>query len=435
MNCQLECQCGQSHHIPIEDFCYAEDSLQKIPQLAKNKNAHKISVMADKRTFEICAKDVICELSQNKHNVQDIIIPDTNGEEPQCDDITCNLLKEQISQNQPQLLIAVGSGTINDLCKWAAFEMNLPYLVVATAASMNGYASANVGAKVNGVKVIIRARPPLAVLAKPAIIENAPAEMTAAGFADTIAKFQSTADWVINNLLFDEYFCHYCANILEGLQVHYLKQPQKLRQGDKEAIKALFEALFLTGAAMTMIGTSAPASGGEHLLSHTLDMTANIDNQGHWLHGLQVGLGTIVSAELYQMIGEIDKPKLHDMPDNIDQKYWREDLLIKTVDRQYKGKKEYLPQIKEKISNQAVFEQIQQIASQRSKAPGQIKDWLRKAGAAVSYKELGCSRQRLKRAMLHMHEMRSRFTVVDLAWLVGILPNAADYIIDKWLTD
>jgi glycerol-1-phosphate dehydrogenase [NAD(P)+] len=299
---------------------------------------------------------------------------------------------------------------------------------------MNGYASANVASQVEGVKLVVRAHCPIAVYAKPDIIENSPKEMTAAGFADTLAKFQSTADWYINNLLFDEYYCPYCADILEDLQDKYLLQPENIQQGGTEAIKALFEALFLTGAAMTMIGTSIPASGGEHLFSHTLDMTANVNDQGHCLHGLQVGLGTIISAALYQKIIETDKPQIHELPAEISASYWKQDSLIQAVKKQYRAKQEYIPDVKEKIADAEIFGEIKARAIEKTKTPEQIKDWLKRSGAPHSYQGLGCSPQRLKEAMLHMHEMRSRFTVVDLAWLLGILPNATDEIIEKHLS-
>ena len=92
-----------------------------------------------------------------------------------CDDVTCRALVEQLRPMRPDLVVAVGSGVINDLCKWASFQLKIPYVVVATAASMNGYSSANVAPTIAGVKMLIEARPPLAVVAEPAVIEQAPA--------------------------------------------------------------------------------------------------------------------------------------------------------------------------------------------------------------------------------------------------------------------
>ena len=67
------------------------------------------------------------------------------------------------------------------------------------------------------------------------------------------------------------------------------------------------------------------------------------------------------------------------------------------------------------------------------KTPATIRTWLQRAGAAVSIADIGSSRERVRSAILHMHEIRKRFTIVDLAWLTGVLPGQADDLIDEWL--
>jgi glycerol-1-phosphate dehydrogenase [NAD(P)+] len=427
----FECRCGQTHEVPVRSFCYQDAALDEVDEIvtdALGRPLGKSVVVADARTWRICGKKAAEQL-----NAEPLIVPDSSRSGPVCDDYTCLWLKQQIGRTAPQLIFAVGSGTINDLCKWAAFEMNLPYAVAATAASMNGYAAANVAAKVSGIKMVLRARAPVAVLAEPAIIEQAPAEMTAAGFADTVAKFLSKADWVLNNLLFGEYYCGYCADILNNIQGSYLDRPEKLRTADPQTIKGLFEALFLTGIAMTMVGASTPASGGEHLLSHTLDMTADIDNQGQSLHGLQVGLGTIVSAALYEKILAIDQPTVHDIPKDIDTTYWRNERLIESVKEQYTSKQGFIKTAAGKITQPQIWEQLRNKSQPLAKPPTAVKDLLQRAGAADDINDLGFSRRRIKQALLHMHEIRKRFTVVDLAWLTGVLPVAVNEIIDAYL--
>ncbi len=428
----FECRCGRTHEVPVRRFCYKDSAFETAAEifadiLAEHK-LYRSVVVADTRTWRICGQRITALM-----NAESIIVPDSSDTGPVCDDLTCLWLKQQISRIKPQAVFAVGSGTINDLCKWAAFEMNLPYAVSATAASMNGYSAANVAAKINGVKVVLRAAAPVAVLAEPAVIEQAPAEMTAAGLADTIAKSFSKADWLLNNFLFGEYYCNYCADILDSVQDSYIGRPEKLRTRDSQTIQGLFEALFLTGIAMTMVGTSAPASGGEHLLSHVLDMTADINNQGHCLHGLQVGLGTIVSAALYEKILAIERPKINKMPENIDKAYWQNKMLIESVKAQYTSKQDSIKAAAVTIVRQQTWEQLKNKLHSIVMSPMTIKDLLSRAGAADSIKDLDFSRQRIKQALLHMHEIRKRFTVIDLAWLTGVLPGAFDDIIDTYL--
>ena len=257
--------------------------------------------------------------------------------------------------------------------------------------------------------------------------------MTAAGFGDTIAKHQSTADWVMNRSLSGEYYCQFCAGIVARLEPLYLAHPEDIRNSRPEAVAGLFEALFWTGMAMTLMGTSVPASGGEHLFSHTLDMIAEIRGECHDLHGRQVGLGTLLSAALYQRVLALDSPVLKPLPSAIDDHFWSVPSVAAAVAAQYEAKKQRLEPIRQKIAQRDAWDRLRMDLAAEAKSPETIHAWLQRTGAAVSMADIGCSRERIKAAILHMHEIRKRFTIVDLAWLCGILPDAADDLIDQWL--
>ncbi|MHC4536808.1 MAG: iron-containing alcohol dehydrogenase, partial [Planctomycetota bacterium] len=315
------CECGRSHKVPIKNIIYSEDALVNLPKvLGSFVDGRSIVLVADQRTFNILGRQAHDTLEEKGWTVHQIIVPDASHGSPVCDDTTHNRLNEQFPP--ADIALAVGSGVINDLTKWSAFENDLPYAVVATAATMNGYTAANVAPTIKGVKSLIRARPPLAVFSVPSIIINAPSELTAAGLGDTIAKPLSTSDWLFNNIFCEENFCRYCSELINSLEVYYFNHPEDIRTRQPAAIEALLNALLYSGIAMTIIGTSAPASGGEHLLSHTLDMMSSVDAIAHDLHGRQVGIGTIFSAALYERIFKIEIPKLHSSPSDIDNTFW-----------------------------------------------------------------------------------------------------------------
>ncbi|MGD9110248.1 MAG: iron-containing alcohol dehydrogenase [Phycisphaerales bacterium] len=435
----FECRCGSKHVVGVREFRYHQDVIGTLPEIIRavlpGQTNKKVTVVSDIRTNKICGRRVYESLSVGGFDVAEIIVPDTDGRSPICDDVTCGKLKEKIVSVSPDITVAVGSGTINDLCKWSSFELGLPYIVIATAASMNGYAAMNVAAKINGVKVVMEAKPPLAVLAEPQVIENAPFEMTAAGFGDTVAKSQSNADWLMNNYLFSENFCDYCVEVLSSLEAFYLNKPQDIKNTKSDAVKGLFEALFWTGIVMTMVGSSAPASGGEHLLSHTLDMIADMRGQKHNLHGAQVALGTIISAALYEELLKIDRPTFRDMPEEINYKLWSDSAVAESVVKQYKAKKQQLDIVRSKLSQQGEWERLKIKLRAIVRNPQKIRDCLKEAGAACTISDLNLSREQITEIVSHMHEIRKRFTVVDLAWLTGILPSKTDEIIDKWLSD
>ena len=433
------CECGREHRVPVQAFAYQDGALDLLSAMVRQYGSQAplatIAAVADVRTWEVCGAKTHEVLKAAGPDVARVIVPDGARGGPVCDEATFQWLVGRLRGVRPGVVVAVGSGVISDLCKWAAFELGMPYLVVATAASMNGYSAANVAPTIAGVKVLVETLPPVAVLAEPAVIEHAPHEMTAAGFGDAIAKFQSNADWIVNHLLLGEYYCGFCAGMVSELEPLYLDHPEDIRDHKSEAVGALFEALFGTGLAMTLVGTSAPASGGEHLLSHTLDMMAEARGSSHDLHGRQVGLGTVLSAALYERVLAADSPALTDMPPEIDRGFWTASSLVAAVGGQYEAKKPSAMRVRQRIAEGAMWDRLRERLVTEVRSPATIQNWLRRAGAAVSIADIGCSREQVREAILHMHEIRRRFTVVDLAWLTGVLPGAVDELIDEWLTD
>ncbi|MHC4170805.1 MAG: iron-containing alcohol dehydrogenase [Planctomycetota bacterium] len=427
----FNCECGRSHEVPTRKLVYAEDALEQLSEVLRTLVEGRSAVLvADERTWGIAGQAAEMTLEQASWSVRPIIVPDVGSGSPECNDTTHDWLGEQFAP--ADIALAVGSGVINDLTKWSAFEHDLPYAVIATAATMNGFTAANVAPVIAGVKTLIAARPPLAVFAVPSVLVWAPFELTAAGLGDAIAKPVSTADWLLNHIFCDEYFCRYCSEIINAVERCYLDHPEDIKKLEPVAIEALFNGLLYSGIAMTIVGTSAPASGGEHLLSHTLDMMSGNDGVAHDLHGRQVGIGTIFASALYDYIFQIENPRCHRLPADIDATFWHS--RAGNVRDQYEQKKPALRSIGERLEDRETWRTFVDAARGQVRPPGRIKSCLKSAGAAHTFDDIGCSRQRLLAAANHMHEIRKRPTVVDLAWMLGILPGAADDIIDAWLT-
>jgi glycerol-1-phosphate dehydrogenase [NAD(P)+] len=259
----IECNCGKTHHIDPQRVIYEDGALTWLPEvLSECTTGRKAVLLMDSRTCEVAGKAAAGLLRDAGWQVCEVIVPDpAEGASPVCDDHTHDWLLRQIEA--ADVILPVGSGVLSDLGKWIASDLNLPYVCFATAASMNGYASANVAATMNGVKTLQRARPPHAILSDPAILRDAPYELTAAGLGDILAKSVSCADWRMNHFLFGDYFCERSVSLIAGIEPLYMNHPEDLRERKPEAMAALFHGLLLTGVAMTMAETSAAASGGE----------------------------------------------------------------------------------------------------------------------------------------------------------------------------
>jgi len=436
LGASFNCQCGRHHTVPTRHMFYGEDAFDLLPDTARSiVEGPNYLIIADARTYQVAGLAVEKKLRNCTSEVSHFIIPDQEGEPPATDDTTRDLILAKAPQ--ADLYIAVGSGVINDLVKWVAYLRKKPYITVATAASMNGYASANVAATVDGLKVLFHAEACIAVFATPEIITGAPFELTTAGLGDVLAKSVSSADWKLNQFLFDDYHCQFSVDLLKKLEPIYLENPDKIKGKDPVAFKALFDALFLSSIAMTITGTSSPASGGEHLISHTLDMIANRDGRKHDSHGRQVGVSSILMAALYEKIMRIEKPIYQDIPQNIDHQFWG--TLSPVVKQEYSKKIPKLEQAVEYLSQPENWARLRTVIQPNLIPAAKLKNCLLQAGGAHRFKDIRNNDTALEKdsflsVVSNANQMRERFTILDLAVLLGIIPGEIEQLIDEWVT-
>lgn len=429
----FECECGRTHTVPIRDVIYSEDSITRIPELLQRYTSGRtINVIADTRTYEVAGKAVERKLDAGAWEVHPYVIPDPPQRDPVCDEVTREKI-EQALVKPCDLLIAVGSGVVNDLCKWISTETGVPYIAVATAASMNGYASQNIAPTIKGVKRVITGTVPLSIIAAPSIIENAPFELTTAGLGDVVAKPVSITDWRINQLLFNEYYCPLCAELIREVEPAYMEHPENIRRKNPSTIEALFSALIYSGISMTIAGTSFPASGGEHLISHVLDMLSSLENVPHDYHGRQVGLGAIFASALYERLAQLESPQFHESFEETDASFWKS--LTPFVEREHARKRLRVEHAVPCLGEPGVWDKIRDIIATETMRPERIKYCLREAGAAHRIEDIGCTRERFVEAVRHCHQIRERYTVIDLARAAGVIPAEINNIIDEYLME
>jgi len=426
----FECECGRTHGIEPSEVIYADDAVARLPEVcARYADGRRAAMLMDARTRRAAGAEAAEALGRAGWDVAEIVLEDpAPGKTPVCDDVTKAAIAPRAAG--ADLLVPVGSGVVGDTAKWLAMDSGVPYVTFATAASMNGYASPNIAPTIEGVKSLVYGRAPAAVLTSPTVLKNAPYEMTGAGLGDVLAKSVSSADWYLNHLLFGDYYCRRSVGLIAGIEPLYLDRPADLARGDETAMRALFDALLLTGVAMNMADTSFPASGGEHLISHSLDMMSSVDGVPHDLHGRQVGVGTILAAELYERLLAVESPELVDAPPEIDRAFWGPPADV--VAGHYAGKADRLRDAKELLAAGDTWDRLRAELSAMHRPPERIARCLSDAGAALKARDLGIDRDRLLRALRHAHEIRSRFTVLDLANLAGLMPAAASEIVEQW---
>ena len=203
--------------------------------------------------------------------------------------------------------VAVGSGSLNDIVKRAAAETGRPYVVVATAASMDGYTAFGAAITRDGYKQTMTCPAPRAVVADLEVLAGAPADMTASGYGDLLGKVTAGADWLVADALGIEPVDPKVWDLVQGPLREAIGRPEDLAAGDRGALERLVEGLVMSGLAMQAHASSRPASGAEHQFSHLWEMEGlGHDRRPPLSHGFKVGVGTVAIAALYERLLERD---------------------------------------------------------------------------------------------------------------------------------
>ena len=293
----FDCACGKMHTLPIKACYQGVDAATKLAKFARAHCGSKCLVVSDENTQRVGGEDVERALTDtgkqvSTHQYGAGIFEATES------------LGEQVRSlaENVDFLVAVGSGTICDLVKYAGDKLKKPVLLYGTAASMNGYTSAITALKVRGLKRTLPCTPAVGVFCNPEHAATAPTRMTAAGVADFLSKCSSSTDWRAAYRLQNVYFCDRPREFFDGTTEMILESAARVPDGDPGAIQNVMEALLLSGCSMVIAGSSAPASGGEHLISHYLDMKAAIYDLPNDFHGTQVGVGTVYTLGLWEKI-------------------------------------------------------------------------------------------------------------------------------------
>lgn len=325
------------------------------------------------------------------------------------------------------LLVAVGAGTINDLIKFAADRSGIPYWCVPTAPSMNGYTSAIAAIKKAGVKRTVPAKPPQHVYVHPEVIKQSPLRLRQAGYCDVMAKSVSDMDWKIESILFNGTYCPLPTRLVSETENQYRPWPEKIYAEDEETVKALLNGLLISGAAMSLAGSSAPASGGEHLVSHFLDMRETLTGRVPDLHGFQVALGILLSAGCYTHLSNLDRSDLSSSSKSIIQTdlnhigtIWGEHA--REVEKRFMLKTSRLAGLDTLLPRH--WPEIRDICHQVG-PPGYYADLIRKTGFPLTLKSVNLSEDEFKTAALSARTIRERITILDIAAHAGVLEAAA----------
>ncbi len=423
---EKNCLCGREH-IFTSKVITEKGAIKKLPLILEELKTNRAFIIADKNTYSAAGEAVIEVLKKSGIKTDkyifsnDIVEPDEANVglalmnfKPECD-----------------VVIGVGSGVINDISKIVANVSGKKYIIVGTAPSMDGYASATSSMTMQGLKISLNSKCADVIVGDIDILCNAPIKMMVSGLGDMLAKYVSICEWRISNLINGEYYCEDIANLVRDSLKKCTDNAEGLLKRDENAVKAVFEGLIICGAAMKFAGLSRPASGIEHYLSHIWDMRSVEFGTPAELHGIQCAVGTLIAVKLYEEIKNItpDKQKAFQYTEKFSFPAWSETLkeflgkgAESMIALEEKEQKYNLESHKKRIEIIVEkWDEIQKIIKEELPLITELEALYNKVSLPKTMSEIGLDAKILPLTFKAAKDIRDKYVLPRLCWDLGIM--------------
>jgi glycerol-1-phosphate dehydrogenase [NAD(P)+] len=429
----FSCACGKMHNIAIKDVRIGSHILPTILDSLQSFKKGTVLFIADHNTYKAGGNQVESIISR-EFPIEKVIF---SNHHLHPDEEALEQLRRVMNPNITSIVV-VGSGTLNDLARYLSYETKVPYIVVCTAPSMDGYASMVSPLITKGVKVTYDAVYPYCIIADIAIMKDAPFHMLHAGLGDIVGKYSALADWRLANILQNEYYCETTAQLVQKAVQQCVSSVSGIMKRTPESIRSIIEGLILSGMCIGMTGSSRPASGEEHLLSHTWEMLGLIHGRETHLHGNQVGIGTEIILHIYQYLLTVDIHKVY-----ADGKFraftrekWEQNIkqLFSNIAPQIIQKKEAYINFNEaarEIAAQHIvgkWDEMKERVFLSMPSPVAYRNMMEAAGSSLTPIDLKLDRETFRLSLLTAKEIRQRFGVMQMLEDLGILEETAEMI-------
>lgn len=335
--------------------------------------------------------------------------------------------------------VAAGSGVVNDIVKRSSGELNIPYMVVATAASVDGYSSFGASlASPEGAKQTYPCPAPRAIIADLDIMRTAPREMAAYGFADLMAKSPAGADWILAAEIGATEWHDDAWHIVQDNLADAIGDADAVARGESAAMTRFVEGLMFGGFAMQAMQSSRPASGAEHMFSHILDMTHHTYKGELVSHGAQVGVYTLFMTRFHEALLAFDMNSLDVEKCVADWREWDyggEQLVLDVFkDSQFpllgveqsKMKWQTKDELRATLTDaKARWPQIRERLARQLVPSAEIERRLKAVGAPSRPEEIGVTDDFALKNVRFAMFMRNRYNILDFAFRIGRLDDFA----------
>ena len=433
----FECSCGKVHESKVKKIVINNNVIEnELPDFLKENGYKKITVVCDKNSFKVAGNDVCKALDKAQIKYKLHVF---NSEEVVPDEYSVGSLAMGIDIDS-DIILAVGSGTVNDLTRYVSGVSGKPFCTVGTAPSMDGYISGGSALIYNNFKLTFETKAPVAVFFDPDILSNAPKDMIASGVGDLLGKISCLNDWRLSNIINDEWYCSFIADIVDSAINKTIISRDGIAEGNSLAVATLMEALLLSGVCMDYSGNSRPASGCEHHMSHFLEMRFLLEERKAVFHGTKVGINTIIALKAYEYISKlapdfdkirkIKRDSFEEWEKEISKAFLRASAEVIELEKK-SGKNNTDRLLKRLLSIEKNWNEIKTLADNTIKSDT-VRSILKQLNAPVIPSEIGVEREMAKQMIMYAKDIRDRYTVLQLLWDLGELENFADTIINEY---
>lgn len=402
------------------------DAIPQLVAYCRRRQLDRLLMVADRNTYAAQGQAVAAALRSAGFDLKQVVF---DGPEVVAD--AAHVLDVLVEADRPgRTFLAVGTGTLTDITRFASHRTGSAFIGVPTAPSVDGFASLGAPLILHGVKITLICQAPVAIFADIHTLASAPRPMIAAGFADMLGKLTSVADWRIGRLLWDEPYDESIAvRTLEAVQ-RCIDHADAIGAGTPAGVRALMDALLESGFCMLDFGSSRPASGAEHHYSHFWEMKLLREGRPAILHGAKVGVATILVAEIYRQLRGLTREEVAErleassLPSPAAELAGIRAAYGELADEVIAGQASFLtltPDAYDGIKRKVLdhWAEIQAAAAQVP-APEAIAGWLRAAGGPTTVAELGLTVEEQALAAANGHYLRDRFTARKLAQVLGL---------------
>ncbi len=431
-----DCACGKHHATDLEFLRIGQGAVSALPEGLRAIGANRPFVICDPNTYEAAGKRVIEILNENgiAHSLH--IIPQ-HGEKLTPAEFELGSIAMSFDP-ACDFLLAVGSGVVNDLTKMMGLSSRRKTGVVGTAPSMDGYASNSSSMEVNNVKTTIYNKCPALIICDTEIMAKAPMRMLWAGLGDMVAKYISVCEWRISHLVTGEYYCEAVAALMRASLKKIMAAAPGIKKRDPEAIGSIVEGLVLAGMAMSYAQVSRPASGLEHYFSHVWEMRALAAGKHADLHGIQVGIGTLLTFKIYDRIRQIkpDREKARAAVAAFNNAAWAENVArvfgatapsIIAIE-QKSGKNDpakHAARLEKILKN---WDAIQEVIREELPDSAWVASVMADTGMPLQPVDIGLTPEDVSDAFVCARDIRDKYLSCSLLWDLGYMDEIAAWL-------